>query len=215
MVGRSSWKGFTKGTNFLADIASFYVKSMTSNKSRKGKRELQDLYIPQPLSEFAWHPFEDDCHSKDSSQNIGVARSQGTKGSLVVPVWDAIKISKEGVCNNSNHNWKHLKSSMKGVDAETSTDHAHLLTNSESSILKPSVKGSDLKRRNFVDASTSSKFLTKIERAPLSSLQPTSLEVSMFQAMAHVSSVCRKGASTLGDVLLNKLSNISMDNILL
>ena len=32
--------------------------------------------------------------------------------------------------------------------------------------------------------------------------------------MAHVSSVRRKGASMLGDVLLNKLSNLSMDNIL-
>ena len=95
---------------------------------------------------------------------------------------------------------------MRGVDAETSIDHAHLLTNSESSILKPSAKGSDLKRRKFVDVGMSSKFSIKTKMAPLSSLQLTNpLEVSMFQAMTHVSSVHRKGASTLGDVLLNKL----------
>ena len=36
----------------------------------------------------------------------------------------------------------------------------------------------------------------------------------MFQAMVHVSSVRKKGASMLGDVLLSKLSNLSIDNIL-
>ena len=93
-----------------------------------------------------------------------------------------------------DYNWKHLKSPMKGVDAETSINHAHLLTNSESSISKPSVKSSDLKRHKFADVGTSSKLLTEIGRTFLSSLQPTNLpEVSMFQAMVHVSSVRRKG----------------------
>ena len=32
--------------------------------------------------------------------------------------------------------------------------------------------------------------------------------------MAHVSFVRRKGASMLGDILLNKISNLSVDNIL-
>ena len=83
---------------------------------------------------------------------------------------------------------------MKGVDAETSINHVHLLTTSEPSILKPSAKSSDLKRRKFVDVGTSSKFLIETGRTFLSSLQPTNpLEVSMFQAMEHVSSMHRKG----------------------
>nr|POE75425.1 hypothetical protein CFP56_60925 [Quercus suber] len=124
----------------IPDIASFHVKSLTPHKSQKGKRELQDPYIPQPLSEFARHPFEDDRHSKDSSRHTGVARSQGTKGSLVVPARDAIKIFEEKMCNDLDYNWKHSKSPMRGVDAETSIDHEHLLTNSESSISKPSAE---------------------------------------------------------------------------
>nr|POE55252.1 hypothetical protein CFP56_02249 [Quercus suber] len=214
------WEGvcgndFTKGTNFLADIASFHVKSLTPNKSQKGKRELQEPYIPQPLSEFVRHPFEDDHHSKDLSRHTRVARSQGTRGLLVVPARDAIKISEEKVCNDLDYNWKHLKSPMKGVDVKTSIDHAHLLTNSESSISNPSAKSLDFKRRKFVDVGTSSKISSETGRTFLSSLQPTNPpEVSMFQAMAHVSSVRRKGASMLGDVLLNKLLNLSVDNIL-
>nr|POE50480.1 hypothetical protein CFP56_58458 [Quercus suber] len=206
---------FTKGTNFLADIASFHVKSLTPNKSQKGKRELQDPYIPQPLSEFSRHSLEDDRHSKDSSRHTEVARSQGTKGSLVVPARDAIKIFEEKVCNDLDYNWKHSKSPMRGVDAETSIDHAHLLKNSESSISKPSAKSLDFKRRKFSNVGTSSKLPTETGRTFLSSLQPTNPpEVSMFQAMAHVSSVRRKGASMLGDVLLNKLSTLYVDNIL-
>lgn len=58
---------FTKGIDFLADIASFHVKSLMSNKSQKGKRELEDPYIPQPLLDFVRHTLEDDHHSKDSS----------------------------------------------------------------------------------------------------------------------------------------------------
>ncbi|KAK7833678.1 hypothetical protein CFP56_025356 [Quercus suber] len=144
-----------------------------------------------------------------------VARSQGTRGLLVVPARDAIKISEEKVCNDLDYNWKHLKSPMKGVDVKTSIDHAHLLTNSESSISNPSAKSLDFKRRKFVDVGTSSKISSETGRTFLSSLQPTNPpEVSMFQAMAHVSSVRRKGASMLGDVLLNKLLNLSVDNIL-
>ena len=117
--------------------------------------------------------------------------------------------------NNFDHNWKHLKSPMKGVDAGTSTDHAHLLTNSESSISKPFAKSSDLKRCKFADAGMLNKFLIEIKRAPLLSLQPTNPpKVSMFQAKAYVSSVSRKGASMLGDVLLNRLSNLFVNNIL-
>ena len=72
------WEGvcrddFTRGTDFLAEITSFHVKSLTSNKSQKGKRELQDSYIPQPLSEFAQHLLEDDRYSKDPSLDVGVA----------------------------------------------------------------------------------------------------------------------------------------------
>ncbi|KAK7854067.1 hypothetical protein CFP56_033792 [Quercus suber] len=104
---------------------------------------------------------------------------------------------------------------MKGINVETAIDSVHLLTNNECSISKPSVKSSDLKRRKFVDVGMSSKFSTETKRTFLSSLQLTNpSEVSMFQAMAHVSSVRRKGASMLGDVLLNKLSNIFMDKIL-
>ena len=214
------WEGvcrddFTKGIDFLTEIASFHVKSLTSNKSQKGKRELQDSYIPKPLLEFARHLLKDDRYSNDSSLDVGVARSQGIKGSLVILARDAIKISKEEVCNNFDHNWKHLKSPMKGVDTGTSTDHANLLTNSESSILKPSVKSFDLKRRKFADVGMLCKFLIETKRAPLLSLQPTNpLKVFMFQAKAHVSSVCRKGASMLGDVLLNRLSNLFVGNIL-
>ena len=107
------WEGvcgndFTKGTNFLADIASFHVKSLTPNKSQKGKRELPDPYIPQPLSEFACHPLEDDRRSKDSSRHTGVARSQGTRGSLVVPARDVIKTPEEKMCNDLDYNRKHL-----------------------------------------------------------------------------------------------------------
>ena len=65
--------------------------------------------------------------------------------------------------NDFDHNWKHLKSPMKGVDAGTSTDRAHLLTNSESSISKPFVKSSDLKRRKFVDAGMLTKFPIEIK----------------------------------------------------
>ncbi|KAK7860195.1 hypothetical protein CFP56_042155 [Quercus suber] len=202
-------------TDFLADITFFHVKSLTSNKSQKGKKELQDPYIPQLLLEFARCRLEDDRHSKDSSLDVGVAQSEGIKGSLIVPARDAIKIFEEEVRNDFDHNWKHLKSPMKGVDAGTSTDHAHLLTNSESSISKPSVKSSDLKRRKFADVGTSSKFSMETKRAPLSFLQPTNLsEVSIFQAKAHISSMHRKGTSMLGDVLLNRLSNLSIDNIL-
>nr|POE61158.1 hypothetical protein CFP56_64986 [Quercus suber] len=214
------WEGvcendFTKGTNFLANIASFHVKSLTPHKSQKGKRELQDPYIPQPLSEFARHPLEDDRHSKDSSRHTGVARSQGTKGSLVVLAKDAIEISEEKVCNDLDYDWKHSKSPMRGVDAETSIDHAPFLTNSESSISKPSAESSDFKRRKFADVGTSSKLLTETGKTFLSSLQVTNPpEVSMFQAIAHISSVRRKGVSMLGDVLLNKLSTLSVDNIL-
>ena len=43
---------------------------------------------------------------------------------------------------------------MNGVDAETSIDQAHLLTNSESSISKPFVKSLDLKRCKFSDVGT-------------------------------------------------------------
>ena len=133
---------------------------------------------------------------------------------LVAPVRDAIKIFEEEVCNDSDHNWKHLKSPMKGVDVGTSIDHAHLLTNSKSSISKPSAKSLDPKRRKLSDATTSSKFLTETEREFLSSLQLTNPpEVSMFKAIVHVSSMRRKGASMFGYVL-NKLSNLSMDNIL-
>ena len=103
---------------------------------------------------------------------------------------------------------------MKGVDVGTSIDHTHLLTNSKSSISKPSAKSLDPKRRKLSDAATSSKFLTETERESFSSLQLTNpLEVSMFEAIAHVSSMRRKGASMFGYVL-NKLSNLSMDNIL-
>ena len=192
------WEGicgndFTKGTDLLADIASFHVKPLTSNKPQKGKRELQDPYIPQPLSEFARCCLEDDNHSKDSSRHIGVTRSQGTKGPFVVPVRDASKISKE-VCNDLGYNRKCLKSPMKGVDAKNSINYAHLLTNSESSISKPSTKSSDLRRCKFVDVGTSSKFSIETERAPFPSLQPTKPpEVSMFQAKAHISFVRRKG----------------------
>ena len=53
------------------------------------------------------------------------------------------------------------------------------------------------------------------ERAPFPSLQSTKPpEVSVFQAKAHISSVCKKWASMLGDVLLNRLSNLSIDNVL-
>ena len=117
--------------------------------------------------------------------------------------------------NDLDYNWKHLKSPMKGVDAKTSINHAHLLTNSKSSISKPSAKSSDLKRHKFADVGTSSKLPTEIGWTFLLSLQPTNLpEVSMFQAMAHVSSVRKKGASMLEDVLLSKLLNFSVDNIL-
>ena len=167
------------------------------------------------MSEFAQRRLEDDRHPKDSSLDVGVARSQGIKGSLVVPARDAIKISEEEVRNDFDHNWKHLKSPIKGVDMGTSTDHAYLLTNNESSISKPFVKSLDFKRRKFVDVGTLSKFSMETERGPLSSLQPTNPpEVSMFQAKVHISSMCRKGASMLGDVLLNSLSNLSIDNIL-
>ena len=150
------------------------------------------------MSEFAQCCLEDDHRSKDSSQHIGVTQSQGIKGSLVVLVRDAIKISEEEVCNDLDYNWKYLKSPMKGVDVETSINHGHLLTNSESSISKPFVKNSDLKRHKFANVGTSSKFPTETGRTFLSSLQPTNhLEVSMFQGMAHVSSVRRKGASML------------------
>ncbi|KAK7852915.1 hypothetical protein CFP56_037429 [Quercus suber] len=163
------WEGvcgndFTKGTNFLADIASFHVKSLTPHKSQTGKRELQDPYIPQPLSEFARHPLEDDRHSKDLSRHTGVARSQGTKGSLIVPAKDAIEISEEKVCNDLDYDWKHSKSPMRGVDAETSIDHAPLLTNSESSISKPSAESSNFKRCKFADVGTSSKLPTETKR---------------------------------------------------
>ena len=167
------------------------------------------------MSEFARHPLKHDHHSKDSSQHKRVAQSQGTRGSLVVPARDAIKIFEEKVFNDLDYNWKHLKSPMKGVDAKTSIDHAHLLTNSESSISKPSTTSLGLKRHKFADVGTSSKLPTETRRTFLSSLQPTNpSEVSMFQAMAHVSSVHRKGACMLGDVLLNKLLNLSVDNIL-
>ena len=71
------WEGvcgndFTNGTDLLDDIASFHVKPLTSNKPQKGKRELQDPYIPQPSSEFARRLLEDDNHSKDSSRHIEV-----------------------------------------------------------------------------------------------------------------------------------------------
>ena len=126
--------------------------------------------IPQPLSEFTWHSLKDDRDSKDLSRNTEVAQSQGIKGSLVVPVRDAIKISEEEVCNDLDYNWKHLKSPIKGVDAETSINHVHLLTTSEPSILKPFAKSSDLKRRKFADVGTSSKFLIETGRIFLSSL---------------------------------------------
>ena len=104
---------------------------------------------------------------------------------------------------------------MEGVDAENSINHAHLLANSESSISKPSAKSSDLRRCKFADVCTSSKLPIETERAPLPSLQPTKPpEVSVFQAKAHISSVSRKVASMLGDVLLNSLSNLSVDTIL-
>ena len=74
-----------------------------------------------------------------------------------------------------------MKSPMKGVDVETSINHAHLLANSESSISKPSAKSLDLKRCKFADVGMTSKFLTEIGRTFLSSLQPTHpSEVSMF-----------------------------------
>uniref|UniRef100_A0A7N2RBY1 Aminotransferase-like plant mobile domain-containing protein n=2 Tax=Quercus lobata TaxID=97700 RepID=A0A7N2RBY1_QUELO len=206
---------FTKGTDLLADIASFPVKLVTSNKPQRGKRELQDPYIPQPLSKFARRRLEDGNHSKDSSQHNEVTCSQGTKSPFVVPVRDAIKISEEEVCNDLGSNWRHSKSPMEGVDPENSINHAHLFANSESSISKPSAKSSDLRRCKFADVGTSSKFPIETERAPLPSLQPTKPpEVSVFQAKAHISSVRRKGASMLGDVLLNRLSNLSVDTIL-
>ena len=63
----------------------------------------------------------------------------------------------------------------------TSIDHTHLLTNSKSSISKPSAKSLDPKRRKLADAATLS-------------LQPTNLlEVSMFKAIAHVSFMRWKG----------------------
>ena len=62
--------------------------------------------------------------------------------------------------NDFDHNWKHFKSPMKGVNAGTSTDHAYLLTNSESSISKPFAKSLDLKRCKFADVGMTSKFLT-------------------------------------------------------
>ena len=134
---------------------------------------------------------------------------------LVVPVRDAIKISEEEVCNDLDYNWKHLKSPMKGVDAETSINHVRLFTNSNSSISKPSANSSDLKRHKFANVGTSSKLSIETERAPFSSLQLTNPpEVSVFQAKAHVSSMRRKGASMLGDVLLSRPSNLSVDNIL-
>ena len=92
---------------------------------------------------------------------------------LVVPIRYAIKISEEEVCNDLDYNWKYFKSPMKGVDVETSINHTHLLTNSESSISKPSTNSSDLKRRKFADVGTSSKFSIETERAPFSSLQLT------------------------------------------
>ena len=96
----------------------------------------------------------------------------------------------------------------------TSIDHAHLLTNSKSSISKPSAKSLNPKRRKLSDATTSSKFLSETERASPSSFQLTNPpEVSMFEAIVHVSFVRRKGASMLRYVL-NKLSNLSVDNIL-
>ena len=106
---------FTKGIDFLANIASFHVKSLTSNKSQKGKSELKMIVIPQPLSEFTRHSLKDDRDSKDSSQNNRVAQSQGIKGSLVALVRDAIKISEEKVYNDSDHNWKHLKSPVNNI----------------------------------------------------------------------------------------------------
>ena len=115
------------------------------------------------MLEFARHLLEDDRYSKVPSLDVGVARSQGIKGSPVVLARDAIKISEEEVRNDFDHNWKHLKSPMKGVDAGTSTDRAHLLTNSESSISKPFVKSSNLKRRKFVDAGMLTKFPIEIK----------------------------------------------------
>nr|POF06367.1 hypothetical protein CFP56_59430 [Quercus suber] len=100
---------------------------------------------------------------------------------VVVPAKDAIEISEEKVCNDLDYNWKHSKSPMRGVDVETSIDHAHLLTNSESYISKPSAKSSDFKRRKFADVGTSSKLPTKTGKTFLSSLQVTNPpEVSMF-----------------------------------
>ena len=85
------------------------------------------------------------------------------------------------MCNDLGYNWKRLKSPMKGVDAENSINHAHLLTNSESSISKPSARSSDVRRSKFADVGMSSKFLIDTGRAPFPSLQPTKPpEVSVF-----------------------------------
>ena len=59
------WEGvcrndFIKGIDFLANIASFHVKSLTSNKSQKAKSELKMIVIPQPLSEFTRHSLKND-----------------------------------------------------------------------------------------------------------------------------------------------------------
>ena len=93
------WEGvcgndFTKGTNFLADIASFHVKSLTPNKSQKGKRELPDPYIPQPLSEFACHPLEDDRHSKDSSRHTDVDEVKALEVHLSYQLGMSLKLLK-------------------------------------------------------------------------------------------------------------------------
>ena len=142
------------------------------------------------MSKFTRCRLEDDSHSKDSSRHIGVTRSQGTKGSFVVLVKDASKIFEEEVCNDLGYNWKQSKSPMEDVDVKNSINHVQLLTNSESSISKPSAKSSDLKRCKFADVGMSSKFPIETERAPLPSLQPTNLQKSLCFQPRHIFLPC-------------------------
>ncbi|KAF3960007.1 hypothetical protein CMV_015236 [Castanea mollissima] len=166
-------------SKFGASFAIHYVYAWVGYTSPFSKFSVRKHI--QIATDFLWHKisFKKSYDQTFIDNNHLSIQNQGIKGSLVVPVRDAIKISTEEVCNDFDHDWKHLKSPMTDVDV-----------------------GLLLIMRIFL------QIVSLLSRSHLRRIRISR------GAMAHVSYVRRKGASMLGDVLLNRLLDLSIDNIL-
>ncbi|GMY17575.1 hypothetical protein FCV25MIE_12814 [Fagus crenata] len=188
---------FTKGTELLAKIAFGLVKRPMKSKPRKGQKEqsIQNASHTHLKSLIVMPPLENDCKSKDSSKTNMTNQHPSEKHSNNIQLNVAIEVLDEDTHNNSDL-----------------SSHAPTPINSESSICRPSIENLTVKRRKINDFTLPPKFVSgddevSSRHSPLVGVP----EVSMFYATMTISSVHKKEALMLGEILLLKLSELPLN----